>query len=135
MSKFCSENWPKGELANMVCQGHSVPAGYFKTPVVDTYNAYPNLLRAGLVKRFNHAVINVIVSAVSGESSEAGAGRFEKDALPCNPKVITIDYALNDRYIDKDPKVSLDRAKGAWISMIERAQANGDQSHPPDSDR
>lgn len=123
---LCQDGWPKGEIVNVVCQGHSVPAGYFKTPEVDCYHAYPNLFRAGLVKRFHQAVINVIVSASSGETSEAGAGRFERDALACNPRVITIDYALNDRYIDgKNPQASLERAKRAWISMIERAQAKG----------
>ena len=35
----------------------SVPAGYFKTPEVDTMNSYPHLLHAALAARFPHAVI------------------------------------------------------------------------------
>ena len=31
--------WPDNSLVNIVCHGHSVPAGYFATPVVDTFNA------------------------------------------------------------------------------------------------
>src|SRR3982751_3841278 len=53
--------WPKNRTINIVCHGHSVPAGYFKTPLVDTFNAYPHLLHQGLKQRFPHAVINVIV--------------------------------------------------------------------------
>ena len=54
--------WPKNHMITLVCHGHSVPAGYFKTPVVDTFNAYPHLLHQGLKARFPHAVINVIVT-------------------------------------------------------------------------
>ena len=39
--------WPGNRTVNIVCHGHSVPAGYFKTPVVDTFNAYPFLPPAG----------------------------------------------------------------------------------------
>jgi hypothetical protein len=31
--------WPKNRRVNIVGHGHSVPAGYFKTPLVDTFNA------------------------------------------------------------------------------------------------
>ena len=36
--------WPNNRTVNIVCHGHSVPAGYFATPMVDTFNAYPALL-------------------------------------------------------------------------------------------
>jgi len=35
--------WPNNRAINIVCHGHSVPAGYFKTPVADTFNADPHL--------------------------------------------------------------------------------------------
>src|SRR5690242_1699681 len=56
--------WPKNRAVNIVCHGHSVPAGYFKTPLVDTFNAYPHLLHRGLKDRYPFAVINVIVTAI-----------------------------------------------------------------------
>jgi len=70
---------------------------FHKTPVVDTFNAYPHLLHLGLKERFPFAVINVAVTAIGGENSESGAARFERDVLNRKPDVITIDYALNDR--------------------------------------
>ncbi len=104
---------------NIVCHGHSVPAGYFRTPVVDTFNAYPHLLHRGLKERFPYAVMNVIVTAIGGENSEAGAKRFERDVLALRPDVVTIDYALNDRGI------GLARAETAWKTMIAQAKAAG----------
>ena len=109
--------WPKNRTINIVCHGHSVPAGYFKTPIVDTFNAYPHLLHKGLKQRFPNAVINVIVTAIGGEASEAGEKRFERDVLCHQPDLITIDYALNDR------RLGLDRAATAWQSMIRRAKS------------
>jgi lysophospholipase L1-like esterase len=104
---------------NVVCHGHSVPAGYFRTPVVDSFHAYPHLLHAGLKRRFPNAVANVIVSAVGGENSEAGRGRFEAEALNHRPDVVTIDYGLNDR------RIGLEKAGAAWRGMIELALGRG----------
>ncbi len=110
------KSWPANRSVNIICHGHSVPAGYFKTPVVDSPNAYPHLLFLGLKERFPLAVINVIVTAIGGETSERGAARFEKDVLSKNPDVICIDYGLNDRGI------GLSKTRTALVSMITRAK-------------
>lgn len=112
-------HWPNNRTVNIVCHGHSVPSGYFATPVVDTFNAYPHLLHAGLKHRFPAAVINVIVTAIGGETSLAGAERFESQVLCHRPDVVTIDYSLNDR------KDGLDRAREAWTRMIRLAKDRG----------
>ncbi|MBN1126464.1 MAG: hypothetical protein JXA82_15775 [Sedimentisphaerales bacterium] len=111
--------WPSNRTINIVCHGHSVPAGYFKTPEVDTFHAYPHLLHRGLKERFPYAVINVIVTAIGGEDSESGAKRFERDVLSVQPDVILIDYGLNDR------RIGLAQAKVAWQKMISLSQAAG----------
>ena len=64
------QHWPDNRTVNIVCHGHSVPAGYFATPRVDTFHAYPHLLHRGLKERYPFAVINVIVTAIGGENSE-----------------------------------------------------------------
>ena len=97
VSATLQKQWPDNRIVNIVCHGHSVPAGYFDTPVVDAFNAYPHLLHRGLKSRFPWAVINVIVTAIGGENSEAGAERFDRDVLSLRPDVVTIDYGLNDR--------------------------------------
>lgn len=110
-----SKRWPENRTVNIVCHGHSVPAGYFATPFVDTLHAYPHLLLKLIKERFPFACVNVIVTAIGGENSVSGEARFEKEVLCYNPDLITIDYALNDRGI------GLEKAKRAWESMIEMA--------------
>ena len=120
LAGVCAElakSWPTNRTVNIVCHGHSVPAGYFKTPEVRMFDAYPSLLHRGLCDRFPHAVINVIVTGIGGENSESGAERFQRDVLALRPDVVTIDYALNDRAI------GLARAGKAWRTMIEMALA------------
>ncbi len=111
--------YPRNRTLNVVFHGHSVPAGYFKTPHVDTLNAYPAQLQRELKARFPTAVLNVIVTAIGGEDSVKGAARFERDVLGLRPDVVCIDYALNDR------RVGLAAARIAWHAMIARAQSAG----------
>jgi acyl-CoA thioesterase I len=61
--KVLKAQWPKNRTVNIVCHGHSVPAGYFATPLVQTFDAYPHLLHRLLKERFPFAVINVVVPA------------------------------------------------------------------------
>lgn len=106
-------HWPNNRTVNIVCHGHSVPSGYFATPFVDTFNAYPHLLHAGLKQRFPFAVINVIVTAIGGENSESGAERFDDEVLCHRPDIILIDYALNDR------RIGVEKSREAWARMIQ----------------
>ena len=111
--------YPDNQIVNIICHGHSVPAGYFAKPMVDTLNAYPHLLHAGLKHRFPYAVINVIVTAIGGENSESGVARFADDVLCHRPDIITIDYGLNDRGI------GLEKAYVSWSGMIRAGLESG----------
>jgi len=117
--KIMMSNWPENRTVNIVCHGHSVPSGYFATPLVDTFNAYPHLLHTGLKQRFPYAVINVIVTAIGGEESVTGVKRFGEEVLCHRPDVITIDYGLNDR------RAGLEKAHQAWSQMIEDGLISG----------
>ncbi len=119
LSRQLEVKWPKNRVVNIVCHGHSVPAGYFKTPRVDTFNAYPHLMHKGIKAQAPHAVVNVIVTAIGGESSDRGAARFERDVLSLKPDVVAIDYALNDR------RLGLKKARDAWVEMITATKAKG----------
>ncbi len=113
------KQWPDNRTVNIVCHGHSVPAGYFATPFVDTFNAYPHLFHRLLKERYPYAVVNVIVSAIGGETALAGAGRFAADVLAHRPDVVTIDYGLNDR------SIGLEVAEHSWRAMIEASLQRG----------
>ena len=106
------KRWPQNRTLRFVFHGHSVPAGYFKTPVVRRFDSYPTLFHQRLCEAYPHAVIDVCVTAIGGENSERGAKRFEEDVLALKPDVVFIDYSLNDR------RIGLGRASEAWESMI-----------------
>jgi acyl-CoA thioesterase I len=108
------KQWSENRTVNIVCHGHSVPSGYFATPFVDTFNSYPHLLHKIIKERFPFAVVNMIVTAIGGETSQSGSYRFAEDVLCHKPDVITIDYSLNDRGI------GLAEAQSSWKKMIEQ---------------
>ncbi len=109
------KEWPGNRTINLVFHGHSVPAGFFKTPVVNTLDSYPYQLLAELKSIYPYAVINVINTAIGGENSIAGAKRFAAEVMIHQPDVLFIDYALNDR------GPGLEKAKIAWETMIKSA--------------
>ncbi|WP_298360875.1 SGNH/GDSL hydrolase family protein [Runella sp.] len=109
------KTWPKNRTINLVFHGHSVPAGFFKTPVVNTLQAYPFLVLKELKTLYPYAVINVINTSIGGENSVGGEKRFESEVLIHRADVLFIDYALNDR------SVGPAKASEAWSKMIEKA--------------
>lgn len=113
------KKWPTNRTVNVVFHGHSVPSGYFATPIVRTLYAYPHLVLQGIKKKYPRAVVNVITTSIGGEQAEQGAKRFRKEVLNHRPDVIFIDYALNDR------SIGLPRAEKAWEKMIVQARRAG----------
>jgi lysophospholipase L1-like esterase len=111
-----AKQWPNNRTITIVCHGHSVPAGYFNTPVTQPFDSYPHLLHRALNEKYPNAVINVIVTAIGGENCISGVKRFDTDVLGHQPDVILIDYALNDR------NIGLDQSATAWSSMIQQAK-------------
>ena len=112
------KEYPVNRTINLVFHGHSVPAGYFKTPVVNSLQAYPFLVLKKVKEMYPTAVVNVIVTAIGGENSERGEKRFN-DVLAHKPDVLFIDYALNDRAL------GMERSKIAMTKMIDSALKKG----------
>lgn len=113
------EKWPNNRAINLVFHGHSVPAGYHKTPEVRPFESYPHLVYKKLKEGYPHAVINVMTTAIGGEAAVSGAARFEKEVLSLRPDLIFIDYALNDR------RLPIEKAERAWVEMIHVAKKAG----------
>lgn len=110
------KEWPANRIINIVFHGHSVPAGYAKTPLVKTFDSYPQLFLQELKAEYPYAVVNIILTSKGGENAESGAARFKRDVLTHKPDVLFIDYALNDFGL------GLDRAYKAWDKMIKMAK-------------
>ena len=119
LKKEMQIEWPKNRTINMVFHGHSVPAGYFKTPHINTLSAYPTLVLKKIKELYPYAALNVIVTAIGGENSVSGASRFDKDVLIHKPDVLFIDYGLNDR------RAGLEKSYKAWDEMIIKAKSKG----------
>jgi lysophospholipase L1-like esterase len=115
LAEFRKE-WPRNRPIHLVFHGHSVPAGYHKTPEVKPFESYPHLLYQRLKLEFPTALINIIVTAKGGEHSIDGAARFEREVLVHQPDVIFIDYGLNDR------RQAPEAVETAWRSMIQAAR-------------
>ncbi len=109
------KEWPENRTINLVFHGHSVPAGYFQTPVVNTLESYPFQVLKELKAIYPFAVINIINTAIGGENSISGEKRFKSEVLIHKPDVLFIDYALNDRAI------GLEQSEKAWRRMINKA--------------
>ncbi len=112
LARTMCRTWPENRNIRIVCHGHSVPSGYFRTPEIRTFDSYPHLLHRRLAERFPWTPINVIVTAIGGEHAESGAARFAADVLSLRPDLVTIDYGLNDR------RLGLVKAGDAWRSML-----------------
>lgn len=113
------KQWPRNRPVNFVFHGHSVPSGYYRTPEVRPFDAYPLLAMEKIQRANPEAVINVIVTARGGEDSARGAARFERDVLSMRPDVIFIDYGLNDRRLPED------EVEKSWRSMARSAKRKG----------
>ncbi len=109
------KKWPGNRTINLVFHGHSVPSGYFATPLVQTLDAYPYQVLKKLKENYPYAVINVITTSIGGENSQQGAKRFNSDVLIHKPDVLFIDYALNDR------RIGLEQSKKSMEEMIKKA--------------
>ncbi|HEC41247.1 MAG TPA: SGNH/GDSL hydrolase family protein [Bacteroides sp.] len=109
--------WPENRTINIVFHGHSVPAGYFSTPEVNTLESYPHLTLRKIKESYPNAVVNVILTAIGGEHSEQGAARFKADVMNHKPDLVVIDYALNDR------SIGLQKARLSWEIMIKMAKS------------
>ena len=114
-----SKKWPKNRTVNIVFHGHSVPAGFHKTPEVKPFESYPHLVHVALKQQYPLAVLNAIVTAIGGEASPSGAARFERDVLPHRPDLVLIDYALNDRGVAEE------KVEASWLAMIRAAKKAG----------
>jgi lysophospholipase L1-like esterase len=109
------KTWPQNRIINLVFHGHSVVAGYFNTPNINTFDSYPILALKAITSKYPTVPVNCIRTAIGGENAEQGEKRFDSTVLNHKPDVLFIDYALNDRAI------GIERAQIAWEAIIKRA--------------
>ncbi len=77
----------------VVCLGDSVTGIYYHT---GGRRAYPELLEIALKKAAPNAQISVINAGISGQSTNHGLERLDRDVLNHQPDIVTISFGLND---------------------------------------
>lgn len=113
-----NKKYPNSRNIYMVFHGHSVPAGYFVTPHINTFKSYPFLVFQHVKEKSPNANISLVNTAKGGETSDGGLDRFD-DVLNHKPDILFIDYGLNDR------RITLAKSRRNITRMINRAKSKG----------
>lgn len=101
----------------VVCLGDSVTGVYYHTGGV---GAYPEMLEIALQKLHPEAKITVINAGISGQATDAGLMRLDKDVLSKKPDLVTVSFGLNDM-----TRIPLETYKKNLIEITKRCQAAG----------
>lgn len=82
-----------GSPKTIVCLGDSVTGVYYHT---GGQRAYPEMLELAIKKVDPHSQAKVINAGISGNTTQNGLDRLEKDVLSHHPDLVTISFGLND---------------------------------------
>ena len=77
----------------IVCLGDSVTGVYYHT---GGRRAYPEMVELGLRKLLGRNDISVVNAGISGQTTQDGLNRLDKDVLAHHPQLVTISFGLND---------------------------------------
>ena len=93
------------KIPKIVAFGDSVTQGCFEVydngdgsirVVYDMKNAYHEMLSDLIFELFPYASVTVVNAGISGDSTEGGLKRMERDVLSENPDLTIISFGLND---------------------------------------
>ena len=77
----------------VVCLGDSVTGVYYHTGGV---RAYPEMLEVAIKKVDPQANVSVINAGISGNTTQNGLDRLDRDVLAKKPDLVTVTFGLND---------------------------------------
>ena len=82
-----------GTSKTIVCLGDSVTGVYYHT---GGKRAYPEMLELAIKQALPDSAIKVINAGISGNTTQNGLDRLDKDVLSHHPDLVTISFGLND---------------------------------------
>lgn len=120
-----------GKPVTIAFLGDSVTQGCFECyikedgkieTVFDYKSAYSTRLREMLNILYPSVQVNIINSGISGDGTENGKTRIERDILPFSPDLVVVSYGLNDacKGIEK-----LDNYRKNLIEIFENVSLGG----------
>lgn len=101
----------------IVCLGDSVTGVYYHT---GGRRAYPELLGIALERLAPGGQAIVVNAGISGNSTQNGLERLDRDVLSHQPHVVTISFGLND--VVRTPR---EQFRQNLLSLVERCRAAG----------
>ena len=101
----------------IVCLGDSVTGVYYHT---GSRRAYPEMLELALHQALPHAKVEVINAGISGNTTQNGLDRLDRDVLSKRPQLVTISFGLNDM-----TRIAPDVYRQNLTTLIERCRATG----------
>jgi len=84
------EDLRNGSEVTIVCFGDSITAGY------GVRKGFPNFWKEMLQKKYSDAIIELINSGVSGDTTIDGMARLDLAVLFYQPDLVTINFGIND---------------------------------------
>lgn len=120
-----------GKPVTIAFLGDSVTQGCFECytkedgkieTVFDHKSAYSNRLREMLGILYPRVQVNIINSGISGDGTENGKTRIERDILPFSPDLVVVSYGLNDACSGME---QLDHYRQNLKEIFERVSSHG----------
>lgn len=99
----------------VVCLGDSVTGVYYHT---GGERAYPELLEIALKRVHPGAAVSVVNAGISGNSTDNGLSRLDRDVLAKNPNLVTVTFGLNDMV-----RIAPDKFGDNLKTLVERCRA------------
>lgn len=91
--KKTPEKLQAGQPVKIVCLGDSVTGIYYHT---GGRRAYPEMLELALRMTYPKAEVTVVNAGISGNKTDDGLNRLQKDVLDLKPDLVTVMFGLND---------------------------------------
>jgi len=102
-----------GCKATIVAFGDSITAGYC------VRHGFPSFWKALLAEKYPEAVVEMINSGISGDTSMDGLARLDWAVLSYEPDLITINFGINDCALGLD----LEEFEMNFVEMVRRIHA------------
>lgn len=101
----------------IACLGDSVTGVYYHT---GGKRAYPEMLEVAIRQAVPGARVTVINAGISGNTTQDGLARLDRDVLSHKPDLVTISFGLNDMV-----RVSEDQFRRNLDTLVMRCRAAG----------
>jgi lysophospholipase L1-like esterase len=107
------------EPITVVCLGDSVTGVYYHTGGL---RAYPEMLQIALGRLYPQSPPTVVNAGISGNTTQNGLDRLDRDVLGRKPQLVTISFGLNDMV-----RIAPEKFRANLVELVRRCRAGGSE--------